>query len=64
MFDEKSENIIQNIKDEKVDIVTNEEERSYFILDSADYWYDIIQESYLREKKCSCKTSGFLYGVI
>jgi hypothetical protein len=47
------------IKSEKIGLVTAKSGKSYLILDSADYWYDCIQDSYPRIKKCSCKNDWF-----
>ena len=32
---------------------------SYFVLDSASYWYDLIQSKYPPVRKCSCKNDWF-----
>lgn len=50
---------IRYISDEGVGIVTTPTDKSYFILDSAEYWYDLIQERYPPIKKCSCKNDRF-----
>lgn len=34
-------------------------DKSFFLLDSADYWYDLIQEKYPPVMKCSCKNDRF-----
>ncbi|MCL2873056.1 MAG: hypothetical protein FWF41_08810 [Betaproteobacteria bacterium] len=44
---------------EGVGLATTRTGQHYFMLDSADYWYDVIQESYPRTKKCSCKSEWF-----
>ena len=31
----------------------------YLVLDSEDYWFDLIQASYPRLRRCSCKASSF-----
>ena len=46
---------IRYIRDENVGILTTRTDKSFFILDSADYWYDLIQEKYPPIMKCSCK---------
>lgn len=45
---------IRFISAEKAGILTTRSEQSYFILDSADYWYDLIQEKYPAKRKCKC----------
>lgn len=50
---------IRYIRDENVGIVTTQTDKSYFILDSAEYWYDLIQEKYPPIMKCSCKNDLF-----
>jgi len=47
------------IKDEGIGLATSRTGRNYLLLDSADYWYDAIQDSYPRVKKCSCKNEWF-----
>ncbi len=37
---------IRCFRDDAVGILTTRSEKSYFILDSKDYWYDLIQERY------------------
>jgi len=50
---------IRYISDENVGLLTSRSERSYFILDSIDYWYDCIQDRYPPIKKCRCKNDFF-----
>ena len=50
---------IRYIREENVGIVCTPTNRSYFLLDSADYWYDLIQEKYPPVMKCSCKNDRF-----
>lgn len=50
---------IRFIPDEQVGIVTTRSEKSWFILDSKDFWYDLIQDEYPAKKRCSCKNSFF-----
>ncbi len=50
---------IRYIRDENVGLVTTRSEKSYLILDSIDYWYDLIQEQYPAKKKCGCKNDRF-----
>jgi len=33
--------------------------KAYFVVDSADYWYDMIQTSIPPAKKCACKNAWF-----
>ena len=50
---------VRYIRDEHVGIVTTETGKSFFLLDSADYWYDLIQKKYPPLMKCSCKNDRF-----
>ncbi|MBR5121540.1 MAG: hypothetical protein IKU89_03230, partial [Oscillospiraceae bacterium] len=50
---------IRYIRAEDVGIITSRSDKSYFILDSNDYWYDLIQEQYPSKQKCSCKNDYF-----
>ena len=50
---------IRYIRDEEAGIVTTRSDKSYFLLDSKDYWYDLIQEQYPGKQKCSCKNDFF-----
>ena len=50
---------IRYIRDENVGILTSRSGKSYFILDSKEYWYDLIQEKYPSKQKCSCKNDFF-----
>lgn len=50
---------LRYIRDENVGIATTRTDQSFFILDSADYWYDLIQEKYPPVMKCSCKNDFF-----
>lgn len=45
--------------DENVGLLTTRSEKSYLILDSIDYWYDCIQNSYPLKRKCKCKNDFF-----
>lgn len=58
---EKGENIFQVrlLKDDGVGLLTTKTEENYLILDSLDYWYDLIQNEYPKKKKCSCKNEWF-----
>jgi hypothetical protein len=50
---------VRYIRDENVGIICTPTDKSYFLLDSADYWYDLIQEKYPPIMKCSCKNDRF-----
>ena len=50
---------VRYIQDENVGIICTPTDKSYFLLDSADYWYDLIQEKYPPIMKCSCKNDRF-----
>ena len=50
---------VRYIRDENVGIICTPTDKSYFLLDSADYWYDLIQEKYPPIMKCACKNDRF-----
>ena len=50
---------VRFISDENTGILVSKTEKSYFILDSMDYWYDLIQEKYPPKRKCKCKKDFF-----
>lgn len=50
---------VRLLKDEGVGLLTTRNEENYLILDSIDYWYDLIQNEYPKRKKCSCKNEFF-----
>ena len=50
---------VRYIRDENVGIICTPTDKSYFLLDSADYWYDLIQKRYPPIMKCSCKNDRF-----
>ncbi|MGB3149698.1 MAG: hypothetical protein WBB27_03460 [Maribacter sp.] len=50
---------IRLFQDEGVGLLTAKNEENYLILDSIDYWYDLIQNEYPKKKKCSCKNEWF-----
>lgn len=50
---------VRYIRDESVGIICTPTDKSFFLLDSADYWYDLIQEKYPPIMKCSCKNDRF-----
>ncbi|MFN6077316.1 MAG: hypothetical protein ACK46Y_17310 [Fluviicola sp.] len=47
------------LKYDGVGLLTTENEENYLILDSVDYWYDLIQNEYPKKKKCTCKNEWF-----
>ena len=50
---------IRLIKDEGVGLFTTTLEKNYLILDSIDFWYDLIQKKYPSKTKCKCKNEWF-----
>ena len=50
---------VRLLKDDGVGLLTTRNEENYLILDSVDYWYDLIQNEYPKKKKCSCKNEWF-----
>ena len=50
---------IRYLQNENVGILTSRTGKSYFILDSQEYWYDLIQEQYPSKQKCTCKNDFF-----
>lgn len=50
---------LRYISGENVGLLTARSEKSYLILDSIDYWYDCIQNSYPAKRKCKCKNDFF-----
>jgi hypothetical protein len=50
---------VRLLKEDGVGLLTTKKEDNYLILDSLDYWYDLIQEEYPKKKKCSCKNEWF-----
>jgi hypothetical protein len=47
------------LKEEGVGLLTTRSDKSYLILDSLDYWYDLIQTAYPKKKKCKCSNEWF-----
>lgn len=47
------------IRNESVGVITTRAENTYFLLDSKEYWYDLIQEKYPPVMKCACKNDFF-----
>lgn len=50
---------VRLLKDDGVGLLTTKNEDNYLILDSLDYWYDLIQNEYPKKKKCTCKNEWF-----
>lgn len=51
---------IRLLKDESVGVVRCVAcDRNYLLLDSEDYWFDVIQKGYPRVTRCSCKGTNF-----
>jgi hypothetical protein len=46
-------------KQEGVGLLITSTGKNYLILDSFDFWYDVIQDRYPRNIKCSCKNEWF-----
>lgn len=47
------------LKDEGVGLLTTHSGKHYLMLDSLDYWYDLIQNGYPKKRKCRCKNDWF-----
>jgi len=50
---------IKLFKEDGVALVTTASKRNYLILDSIDYWYDLIQTRHPKNTKCKCKNEWF-----
>lgn len=50
---------VRLLKDDGVGLLTTKYDKNYLILDSIDYWYDLIQNEYPKKKKCNCKNEYF-----
>jgi hypothetical protein len=50
---------VRFLKEDGVGLLTTKSEKNYLILDSLEYWYDLIQNEYPKKKKCSCKNEWF-----
>ncbi len=46
---------VRLLTDDGVGLLTTKDEENYLILDSLDYWYELIQNEYPKKKKCSWK---------
>ena len=57
--DGEAEFQVRYLRDEQVGVVSTPSGSSYFLLDSAEHWYDLIQETYPPVLKCSCKNDWF-----
>jgi len=55
----ESEFQVRFLKNDGVGLLTTKTEKNYLILDSLDYWYDLIQTQYPKKKKCNCKNEWF-----
>jgi hypothetical protein len=50
---------VRFLEDEGVGLLTTKTGSNYLVLDSLDYWYDLIQTEYPKKKKCKCKNEWF-----
>jgi len=50
---------VRLLQSDGVGLLTTRNEENYLILDSLDYWYDLIQDEYPKKKKCGCKNEWF-----
>ncbi len=50
---------VRFLEDEGVGLLTTKTGINYLVLDSLDYWYDLIQTDYPKKKKCKCKNEWF-----
>lgn len=57
--DGETEFQLRVLKDEGVGLLTTRSQRSYLILDSLDFWYDLIQTTHPKKKKCKCGNEWF-----
>jgi len=46
-------------KEESIGLAVTTTDKSYFILDSGEYWYDAIQSKYPSNLRCRCKCNTF-----
>jgi hypothetical protein len=44
---------VRLLKDDGVGLLTTKKDENYLVLDSIDYWYDLIQNEYPKKKKFS-----------
>jgi len=57
--DGENEFQLRVLQEDGVGLLTTQSDKSYLILDSADYWYDLIQTTYPKKKKCKCSNERF-----
>ncbi len=50
---------VRLLKEEGVGLLTTRSGKNYLMLDSLDYWFDLIQKQYPGKKKCTCKNEWF-----
>jgi hypothetical protein len=50
---------VRMVTHEGIGLLTSRSDKNYLILDSLDYWFDVIQTGYPSKKKCSCKNEWF-----
>jgi hypothetical protein len=46
-------------REEGIGLLTTRDGKDYLILDSIEYWFDIVQESYPKKRSCVCKNKFF-----
>ena len=54
-----SEFQVRLLKNEGIGLLTDRSGGNYLILDSLEYWYDLIQSQTPQKQKCSCKCDWF-----
>ncbi|MCD7932530.1 MAG: hypothetical protein LUH15_14915 [Tannerellaceae bacterium] len=59
MENEEETFMIRAMKDEGVALLTTRNNESYLLLDSINDWYDLIQDFYPWQERCSCKNEWF-----
>lgn len=52
---------LRYFRDDDVGLLTTRTGKAYLMLDSIDYWYDLIQERYPAKQKCKCKNDYFRF---
>jgi hypothetical protein len=60
----ESEFQLRVLKEEGVGLLTTRSQRSYLILDSLDFWYDLIQTAYPPKKNVNAQMNGSLCNLI
>lgn len=50
---------IRFVRDEGIGLLTTREGKDYLILDSVEYWFDSVQQSYPKKRSCVCKNKFF-----